>query len=183
MQFQSFFFIFLAFPAGVVELVDTLALGASAQKHGGSSPLPSTNIKFLMNKRVLTAVLFGVIIFLIAVVGYGKFTQKNGFPVSQSGFLNIKLLDSVSKRPITDTDVNIYSDNGIRCITVPCNTEGQEWNGKSDDNGVITIPVKLVNTVTTLTATGYGSGKDLTKDSQKKSNSDWVLELDMDVFI
>lgn len=28
--------------AGVVELVDTLALGASAEKHGGSSPLPGT---------------------------------------------------------------------------------------------------------------------------------------------
>jgi hypothetical protein len=136
-----------------------------------------------MNKRVLTGFLFGVIIFLIAVVGYGKFTQKSAFPVSQSGFLNIKLLDSVSKRPITGTDVNIYSDNGIRCITVPCNTGGQEWKGKSDDNGVITIPAKLVNTVTTLTATGYSSGKDLTKDSQKFTNTDWVLELVMDILI
>ena len=29
--------------AGVVKLVDTLALGASAARHGGSSPLSGTN--------------------------------------------------------------------------------------------------------------------------------------------
>jgi hypothetical protein len=33
---------YFAQPAGVVELADTLALGASAERRGGSSPLPGT---------------------------------------------------------------------------------------------------------------------------------------------
>jgi len=92
----------------------------------------------------------------------------------------VKLVDAFSGQPISNTDVRIYSDNGIRCITTPCNTEGQEWLGKSNDQGVILIPSKVINVVTGITATGYKSSRDLSRDAEKLSGNSWLIELDPD---
>jgi hypothetical protein len=47
LRFKNFLFIFKALFAGVAKLVDALALGASAERHGGSSPLSSTRKFFI----------------------------------------------------------------------------------------------------------------------------------------
>ena len=101
-------------------------------------------------------------------------------PTPQSDVIKVKLLDAFSGKKISLTDVRIYSDNGIRCVTTPCNTEGQEWIGKSDIDGVILVPLKIINEVTTITATGYKSGRDLNKDSEKININNWSIELDPD---
>ncbi len=128
-----------------------------------------------MHKKVLVILLVGLL--LGVGVGYFVFGEKGAVPVTQNGIIKVKLLNALSKQAIANTDVNIYSDNGIRCITTPCDTDGQEWKGKSDNNGVIVIPMGIINEVTNIAATGYEAGRDLVKDSQKISNNDWVMEL------
>lgn len=130
-------------------------------------------------------ILVAVVVILIGIVGYfaliNKFASVPKVPLPKTGIIKVKLLDAFSGQTISNTDVRIYSDNGIRCVTTPCNTEGQEWTGKSDDGGVILIPSKMINTVTTITATGYKSGGDLDKDSEKiDTNNNWLIELDPD---
>jgi hypothetical protein len=126
-----------------------------------------------MHKKVLAILL----VVLLLGVGYFVFGEKGGFPVTQNGIIKVKLLNALSKQAIANTDVNIYSDNGIRCITTPCDTDGQEWKGMLDNNGVIVIPMEIINEVTNIAATGYEAGRDLVKDSQKISDNDWVMEL------
>lgn len=91
-----------------------------------------------------------------------------------------KLVDAFSGQSISNTDVRIYSENGIRCVTAPCSTEGQEWLGKSDSQGIILVPSKVINVVTGITATGYKSGRDLSKDAERLSSNSWLIELDPD---
>lgn len=97
-----------------------------------------------------------------------------------TGSVKVKLVDAFSGNIIPDADVKIYSDNGVRCFTTPCNTEGQEWNGKSDGDGIVIVPKKVINEVTTITATGYGSGRDLNRYADKITDSEWTIELDPD---
>jgi len=135
-------------------------------------------------KGFVKIILIAVVVILVGVVGYFALVNKSGpiskIPLPETGTIKVKLLDAFSEQTITNTDVKIYSDNGIRCFTTPCNTEGQEWTGKSDNGGIISIPSKVINVVTTITATGYKSGRDLNKDSEKIASNNWLIELDPD---
>lgn len=145
-------------------------------------------------KRFANIVLVVLVVVLIGVAWYFAFNSSSGTnalitalrpqsspsPSSQSDILKIKLLDAFSGEAISRVDVRIYSDNNIRCVTTPCDTEGQEWAGKSDAEGIIRVPTEIINRVTTITAEGYASGRDLTKDSEKIDNSNWILDLDPD---
>ncbi len=101
-------------------------------------------------------------------------------PASKSGTIKVKLVDALSGQTISDTNVKIYSDNGVRCIQAPCPTEGQEWTGKSDSDGIVVVPSGVINAVTNITATGYRAGRDLNADSEKITSNDWSIELDPD---
>jgi hypothetical protein len=95
--------------------------------------------------------------------------------------LKLKLIDRVTRKPIKNTDVEIYSDNGIRCITLPCQTNGIKWTGKTDARGVIIIPGKIRQRSMTISATGYSRGKDINKDAKKnKVGGGWSIALDAD---
>ena len=135
-------------------------------------------------KRTSLAVMVIVIVLLVGVVGYFVLTNKSGFvpkiSLPETGIISVKLLDAFSGQAISNADVRIYSDNGVRCVTTPCYTEGQEWTGKSDNEGIISIPSKVINEVMTITATGYKSGRDLNEDSEKIDNHNWIMELDPD---
>jgi len=147
--------------------------------------LGEENLYMHMNQKgFVNIILIAVVVILIGIAGYFVLTNKSGsvpkIPFQKTGTINIKLLDAFSGQAISNADVRIYSDNGILCFTTPCNTEGQEWTGKSDNGGIISIPSKVINVVTTITATGYKSGRDLNKDSEKIDNNNWLIELDPD---
>lgn len=142
-----------------------------------------------MKQKVFLNILILLLVVIIFVSIATHFLLVNKFSSilknhhSKVGTINVKLLDAFSGQIISNTDVKIYSDNGIRCFTTPCNTEVQEWIGRSDNNGIISIPSKIINVVTTITATGYKSGRDLNKDSEKIDNENWSIELDPDIKI
>ena len=137
-------------------------------------------------KGFVNIILISVVVILVGIAGYFVLTKLTNRSVSVSkisfpktDIIKVELLNAFSGQAISNTDVKIYSDNGIRCFTTPCNTEGQEWTGRSDSGGIISIPSKVINVVTTITATGYKSGRDLGKDSEKNDNN-WLIELDSD---
>jgi len=99
---------------------------------------------------------------------------------ADDGALHVTVLDSASGRPLPRIAVQIYSDNGIRCIKAPCPTNGMQWNGRTDKKGVVVVPAKIVQSSMTITATGHVSGKNLAHDASKTSPHDWVIALDRD---
>lgn len=115
-----------------------------------------------MNKLLLTAA-------ALALLGVGCVGSRT----------TVKLINAASKMPIAHADVRVWSDNGIRCIQAPCETEGKEWTGKTDQEGFISIPRRAINIVTIITANGFSGGKYLDRDA-KSVNGDLVLELDPD---
>jgi hypothetical protein len=93
--------------------------------------------------------------------------------------IELKLVDAYTGKVITNTGVEIYSDNGIRCTMAPCPTDSQDWNGESDSNGLINFPSKTINYSTIILVKGYGSG-DLNKDPEK-SFDNWTIKLNQDL--
>jgi len=136
------------------------------------------------NTGFIKIILLTLVVIFVGIAGYFALINKSGpvskIPFLKTGTIKAELLDAFSVQAISNTDVKISSDNGMRCFTTPCNTEGQEWTGRSDDDGIISIPSKVINAVTTITATGYKSGRDLNKDSEKIDNNNWLIELDPD---
>ena len=139
-----------------------------------------------MNQKGFSNILIILVVAILfaGIAGYFVLTGKSGpvpkIPLPKTGSINVKLFDAFSGQAISNADERIYSDNGLRCITAPCNTEGQEWTGRSDNNGSNSIPSKVINVVTTIAASGYKSGRDLNKDSEKIDNNSWFIELDPD---
>jgi hypothetical protein len=123
--------------------------------------------------RIISIVIILIVssIFLYGCTNENKETKED--------MIKIKLIDSLTKNPISDVNVTIYSDNGIRCIRAPCPTEGQEWIGKSDGKGVIFIPSSLVNNVITIDIGGY-SGKNIQNDLKNLTVSNLEIYLDSD---
>jgi hypothetical protein len=110
-------------------------------------------------------------------------TENITFPKVEEGFLLAKLFDAFTGQTIRNVDVRIFSNNGISCFKAPCPTAAQEWNGKSDNDGLVLIPLKVINVYILITATGYKSGRDLNRDSEKIISNYWLIELDPDTKI
>jgi hypothetical protein len=117
---------------------------------------------------------------LVGVAGHFLLVNVSRADTSDPASIKVKLVDAFSEQIISDANVEIHSDNGIRCIQAPCDTGGQDWTGISDHDGFIYVPSKAINAVTSITAAGYRSGRDLNKDSEKIADHDWVVELDPD---
>ena len=105
-------------------------------------------------------------------------------PDSRSGILEVKdetvrvrLLDAFSGESIPDSDVEVHSDSGVRCIQAPCPTNDKHWKGKADANGYVVIPTNILQQVTTITTPSHKDGKDLIRDSEKDADGVWVVEL------
>ena len=94
--------------------------------------------------------------------------------------LKLKVVDKSTKRPIKNTVIEIYSDNGIRCVQAPCPTNGKEWHGKTNSKGVVFIPENLIQNSMTITAPGYSRGKELNRDAKKLGRRSWIILLDPD---
>jgi hypothetical protein len=89
--------------------------------------------------------------------------------------VRIGLLDAVSGRPIANTDVELWSDNGVRCVQAPCPTNGQEWAGRSDASGQVVIPTSAVQAVTAVKTPGHEG--DLIGDSEPADGGGWTTVL------
>lgn len=96
---------------------------------------------------------------------------------SQKQEYKVKLIDEATRKPIAQKKVRIYSDNGIRCIKAPCETNGKEWTGKSDADGVIVIKEEFVQNSMTLTAEGYDRGTVIDTKKLRASNEIYTLAL------
>ena len=114
-----------------------------------------------------------------ALTGRPSAAQGTRDAVQKRADLRLKVIDGATKKPISNTAVEIYSDNGRRCIKAPCPTNGIKWAGRTDARGVVTIPGKVRQRSMTISAAGYG-GKDLTRESKKAAAGLWVIALDVD---
>ncbi|HYE75861.1 MAG TPA: hypothetical protein VEF04_21130 [Blastocatellia bacterium] len=99
---------------------------------------------------------------------------------SQKQEYKIKLIDEATKKPVAQKKVRIYSDNGIRCIKAPCPTNGKEWKGESDANGVIIIKEEFVQNSMTLTAEGYEDGTTIDHEKLRAARGVYTLVLRAD---
>jgi hypothetical protein len=85
-------------------------------------------------------------------------THANPTPVINADrltVLNLLVQDKATNQPIAHQAVTIYSDNGIRCIKAPCPNNGKQWQGKTSDRGVVSIPRSVIQSSTSITVAGY----------------------------
>ena len=67
----------------------------------------------------------------------------------------IKIIDDQTNLPLGMTLVTLYSDNGIRCITTPCPTEGKETYVRTDLGGNVTFKESDFNVQNSISVEGY----------------------------
>ncbi|WP_146138343.1 hypothetical protein [Chamaesiphon polymorphus] len=90
--------------------------------------------------------------------------------------IELLILDRSTYKPIADRSTQVYSNNGIRCVTTPCPTNTKNWEGKTDRQGVVLIPKQVIQSSTTLTLNGYIAA-DLAKDLQQQPTGAAVILL------
>ena len=91
--------------------------------------------------------------------------------------VRVKLLDEFSGEVISNSDVEVSSDNGRRCIRAPCDTNNKEWRGRSDANGYVVIPTEFLQQTTDISTPSHRGGKDLISGSERAMDGAWVVEL------
>jgi hypothetical protein len=124
------------------------------------------------------------VFYTLVILCLGIVYFASAAPDSRSGILEVKgetvrvrLLDAFSGESISDSDVEVHSDSGVRCKQAPCPTNDKHWNGKADANGYVVIPTGILQQVTTITTPSHKDGKDLIRDSEKDADGAWVVEL------
>lgn len=83
--------------------------------------------------------------------------------------------DVKTQAPIIRTNVSLYSDNGVRCVTEPCPTNGRSWTGITDAEGAVLVPASMVDESMTFTLDGYNA-KELHSGTLQADQS-WKLSL------
>ena len=101
---------------------------------------------------------------------------KPSGPGMPQGSVRAQLFDVCSGQPLGNTDVEVTSDNGIRCIQPPCPTNDKKWSGHSDDAGVVSIPRTAIQAVTFVNAKDYRDAA-LPEDAVKSASGTTRLEL------
>jgi hypothetical protein len=89
--------------------------------------------------------------------------------------VHVRLLDAGTAKPIASSDVEMFSDNGIRCIKAPCPTDGKQWKGTSDADGRVTIPKSALNTTSNIKTAAYDG--DLIADATSDAKGGWNIEM------
>jgi len=87
----------------------------------------------------------------------------------------VRLLDAASGRPVANADVEVWSDNGIRCVQAPCPTTGRRWTGRTDAIGQVDLPTSALQAVTVVKTPGYEG--DLIGESEPAEGEGWNAEL------
>jgi hypothetical protein len=89
--------------------------------------------------------------------------------------LRVQLVDAATSRRVANADVEVFSDNGIRCATAPCPTDGRTWRGRTDARGRVVLPRHALN-VTASIGTPSHDG-DLIADSAPDGRGGWVVRM------
>ena len=95
---------------------------------------------------------------------------------AQPSTLKILITDKKTGKSLAHKAVQIYSDNGVRCIQAPCPTNGKNWTGKTDRRGYIIVPNEIRQKSMTLTISGF-NGEELNRSARKLSKDSWVIAL------
>ncbi|GEM_PF-5895162 len=99
-------------------------------------------------------------------------TQRAGSNAPQSP-VRVQLFDVYSGLALANADVEVTSDNGIRCSVPNCPTNSHTWSGRSDNSGVLMIPrsaIQFNNDVKTKDHRGVVLAADVIKDSSSTTH-------------
>ncbi len=122
---------------------------------------------------LLIVVVLGILV--IALTGYGKYTNQKYGEISENGqtvpissrwpfsaltsndkeMVTIELVDAGTGEVVANTKVVFYSDNGVRCVMAPCPTDTKRIETKSDAIGRVKIEKTAFNVTNSLVAEGY----------------------------
>jgi hypothetical protein len=89
--------------------------------------------------------------------------------------VRVRLVEALSGRPVANANVEIWSDNGLRCIQPPCPTNTKQWRGNTDAAGLVLVPTRVLQRSTTV-RTPAGEG-DLIGDAEPRDSGQWIAEL------
>lgn len=103
-------------------------------------------------------------------------TQAAQHPVAAAD-LSLRVVDRRKRVPLAHRKVFIYADNGMRCIKAPCNTNGAQWEGKTDAKGNVTVPGQFRLASMSIWAEGYGARVDLIDDAVRIKPNSWRIAL------
>ena len=95
---------------------------------------------------------------------------------AQPSTLKILITDKKTGKALAHKAVQIYSDNGVRCIQAPCPTNGKNWTGKTDKHGYIFVPNEIRQNSMTLSINGF-NGEELNRSARKLNKDSWVIVL------
>ncbi len=123
--------------------------------------------KNFWNINKFFAIISFAVMLAVVNVSLAKTPQKH---------LRILVIDKATSKPLKNKSVEIYSDNGIRCIQAPCPTNGIEWKGKTDKNGYLVIPNNIRQASMTIELAGY-EAKELNQSARKVSKNRWIISL------
>lgn len=112
-----------------------------------------------------------------AIAGPPPAAQGTRDAARKKADLRLRVIDGATGKPLGNTAVEIYSDNGIRCIKAPCPTDGVRWAGRTDARGFVKVPGRVRQRSMAISVAGY-RGKDLTRESKKEAAGVWVIALD-----
>jgi hypothetical protein len=124
-----------------------------------------------------------VTVALLILAGTSQHACGQGHPVRSStpileaatDTLHLRLLDAVTTRTIANTEVEIRSDNGIICVRSPCPTNARRWNGRTDAEGSVMVPIDALQVMTSIGTPAHRA--DLIADSFEAADGAWVVEM------
>jgi len=90
--------------------------------------------------------------------------------------LRIRLIDAASGQPLRNAEVEVYSDNGIRCVRAPCATDGRTWRDHSDDRGVVAFPASALGAVNHIRTPAH-EFFDLARARRDPTSGTWMVRL------
>jgi hypothetical protein len=122
-----------------------------------------------------------------AVLSQGSAVAQAPVPATQAApqsaaaaDLSLRVVDRRKRAPLAHRKVFIYADNGVRCIKAPCNTNGAQWEGKTDAKGNVTVPGQFRLASMSIWAEGYGAPVDLIAAAVRIEPNSWRIALRRD---
>lgn len=107
-----------------------------------------------------------------------RVSNQNGSVSDNSNqTVKIKLLDAYSTETIANSEVEMHSDNGMRCIQPPCDSNTQIWNGQTNNAGIIAVPRDFIQLLTIVSTPAHRGGKNIDV-AEKDADGNVVIELD-----
>lgn len=116
----------------------------------------------MFNQRLLIVGMSCCLLFL--TTGSWSLARPEPFHLALSNrrpaALKLLVVSISTEKPIANRSVTINSDNGVRCVMAPCPTNSKQWQGRTNRQGLVVIPQKVIQQSTTIKIPGY-MAKDL----------------------